>query len=261
MSLRALSMSTLLLFLLNPAMVPAQGRGAPPPQAAPQPARAAAPVDLTGYWVSIVSEDWPWRMITPRKGDYTNVPLNAEGRRVADTWDPAKDEAAGEQCKAYGAAVIMRRPVRIHITWENENTLRIDTDLGQQTRLLRFGAASVPAGPPAWQGYSAASWEFAGRRGGRGSAPAGGSLTVVTKGMRAGYHRTNGVPYSENTVLTEYFDRHSDAGAEWITLTQIIEDAKYLNEPWILTSHFKKESDGSKWNPTPCVAERYVQYH
>jgi hypothetical protein len=250
-----------LVFLLDSGIVRAQGRGGgQAPQSPPQSARAVSPIDLTGYWVSIVSEDWPWRMITPRKGDYTNVPLNPEGRRVADAWDPAKDEAAGEQCKAYGAAVIMRRPVRLHITWENDNTLRIDTDLGQQTRLLHFGSARPPAGPPTWQGYSAASWEFAGRRG-RGGAVTGGSLTVVTTQMRAGYHRTNGVPYSENTVLTEHFDRHSDAGAEWITHTQIIQDQKYLNEPWILTSHFKKEPDGSKWNATPCVAERYVQYH
>jgi hypothetical protein len=246
-------------FLIHSPVAAAQGRGGPPPQSVPQSARAAAPVDLTGYWVSIVSEDWPWRMITPRKGDYTNVPLNAEGRRVADTWDPARDETAGEQCKAYGAAVIMRRPVRLHITWENDNTLRIETDLGQQTRLFHFGTRPAP-GAPSWQGYSAASWEFAGRRG-RGAAVTGGSLSVVTTQMRAGYHRTNGVPYSEKTVLNEYFDRHSDAGAEWITHTQIIEDPAYLTEPWILTSHFKKEPDGSKWNPTPCVAERYVQYH
>ena len=60
---------------------------------------------------------------------------------MADTWDPAKDEAAGEQCRAYGAANIMRVPGRLHITWQNDTTLRIDTDAGTQTRLIRFGAA------------------------------------------------------------------------------------------------------------------------
>ena len=62
-----------------------QGRGAPPTP------RAAAPVDLTGYWVSVVTEDWRFRMVTPPKGDYASVPLNAEARRVADAWDPSKD--------------------------------------------------------------------------------------------------------------------------------------------------------------------------
>src|ERR1051326_7764061 len=80
---------------------PRGGRGGPPPT--PQ---AAAPFDITGYWVSIVTEDWRWRMF-PNKGDYAGVPLNDEGRKLADAWDPAKDEAAGEQCKAYGAVGLM----------------------------------------------------------------------------------------------------------------------------------------------------------
>src|SRR3954466_16164384 len=72
------------------------GRGGPPPSP-----RAGAPIDLTGYWVSVISEDWKFRMVTPNKGVYDSLMLNAEGRRLADAWDPAKDEAAGEQCRAY----------------------------------------------------------------------------------------------------------------------------------------------------------------
>jgi hypothetical protein len=64
----------------------------------PASARAAAPIDITGHWVSLITDDWVFRMITPAKGDVSYVPLNAEGRRVADAWDPARDEAAGEQC-------------------------------------------------------------------------------------------------------------------------------------------------------------------
>src|SRR5262245_61904342 len=67
------------------------GRGGPPP-----PAKQAAPIDITGYWVSLITEDWRWRMVTPPKGSYPSVPLNAEGKRIANSWDPAKDEAAGE---------------------------------------------------------------------------------------------------------------------------------------------------------------------
>ena len=100
--------------------------------------RSIAPLDLTGYWVSVVTEDWRYRMITPDKGDYSSVPLNSEGKRVADTWDPASDEASGNQCKSYGAAAIMRVPAHLHITWENDTTLRIDIDAGTQTRLLSF---------------------------------------------------------------------------------------------------------------------------
>ena len=70
--------------------------------------KAVAPVDLTGYWVSVISQDWRWRMVTPAKGDYAGVPITAAAKKVADAWDPANDEAAGASCKAYGAPAIMR---------------------------------------------------------------------------------------------------------------------------------------------------------
>jgi len=86
-------------------------------------------------------------MMTPAKGDYASVPLNADAARVADTWDPARDEAAGEQCRSYGAPAIMRVPGRLHITWQDDATLRIDTDAGSQTRLLRFGVPGQTRSP------------------------------------------------------------------------------------------------------------------
>jgi hypothetical protein len=249
----------------------------------PSTPQASAPIDLTGYWVSVVTEDWRYRMITPPKGDYASVPLNAEGRKVADVWDPAKDEASGNQCKSYGAANIMRVPGRLHITWQNDSTLKIDTDAGTQSRLLHFGDAAPPAGDAGWQGYSVARWEIAGppARGGGGGgrgvvtiggvvqpppgdaggrgrgapAPRYGSLKVITTHMKAGYLRKNGVPYSENAVVTEYFDRHTESnGDQWFTVTTIVEDPKYLDQPFITSTHFKKEPDAAKWRPTPCTA-------
>ena len=187
-------------------------------------------------------------MITPPKGDYASVPLNNEGRRVADTWNPAQDEAAGNQCKAYGVAAIMRVPGRVHVIWENDNTLRIDTDAGAQTRRLYFGTTQSSTREPLWQGHSVAMWEASA---GRGQAQRG-SLKVVTTSMRAGYLRSNGVPYSENAVVTEYFDQHVDYGVEWFTVTTIIEDPKYLTQPFITSTDFRREPDGSHWNPAPC---------
>jgi hypothetical protein len=220
--------------------------------------------------VSVVTEDWRWRMVTPSKGDYSSIPLTDEGRKVADAWDLAKDEASRTQCRAYGAAAIMRMPGRVRISWENDTTLRIETDAGTQTRLLQFGESRELAGEPTWQGLSVASWEgrpSAGGGGGQAPAatgqgqqapepPRGGSLKVVTTHMRPGYLRKNGVPYSENAVVTEYFDRHAAYGTEWFTVTTIVEDPKYLNQPFITSSHFKREPDGSKWNPTPCESAR-----
>src|SRR5262245_22686360 len=109
--------------------------------------------DLTGYWVSLVTEDWRWRMVTPAKGDYTSVPLNPAGRRIADAWDPAKDKASGDECKAYGAPAIMRVPGRLHITQPDATTIRIETDAGMQTRVLHLGNSQPPTQEPTWEGY------------------------------------------------------------------------------------------------------------
>jgi hypothetical protein len=242
-------------------------RGAPPqPPRAP---RAAAPIDLTGYWVSIVTQDWRWRMVTPAKGDYLGIPMTVEARKVADTWDPAKDEAAGEQCRSYGAPALMSVPGRLHITWQDDNTLKVETDAGMQTRLFRFGAGEAPANATrTWQGHSVAQWLTARATGGFGAlllrpaerssddkppVPKGGSLQVVTTNLRAGYLRKNGVPYSANAVLTEHWDLYKRPnGEEWLTIATQIVDPLYLREPRLSAYPFKKEPNGAKWDPTPC---------
>jgi hypothetical protein len=238
----------------------ARAGGQAPPS--PPTAKAAAPIDLTGNWVSIVSEDWRWRMVTPAKGDYASVPITAEAKQIADAWNPAKDQAAGEQCKSYGAAAIMRVPTRLRVSWLDDNTLKVETDAGTQTRLLRFGAPKPAEGPPTWQGHSVAEWEIAGGRGagGRGaggtnSQPAFGNLKVVTTHMRPGYLRKNGIPYSADAVLTEYWDLDREPnGDQWLVVTSLVDDPKYLQQQYVTSPNFKKERDGSRWEPTPCSA-------
>jgi hypothetical protein len=227
-------------------------------------ARSAAPADLTGYWVSVVSEDYRWRMVTPLKGDAASVPITDAARKIVDAWDPEKDEAAGLQCKAYGAAGIMRIPGRLHITWQDDNTLKIETDSGTQTRLLHFVATKPANTQPSWQGYSVARWDpgvgpAPGGLGFVGTGPRVGtqsrSLEVVTTNLIPGYLRKNGVPYSARTSVTEYYDRFGEPnGEEWFTVTTIVTDPEYLAVPFVTTTDFKKESDGSRWNPTPCSA-------
>ena len=193
-------------------------------------------------------------MLTPPKGDVAGIPLNAEGRKIADTWDPAKDAEAGEACRAYGAAGLMRIPGRLHITWQDERTLKVETDAGTQTRLLRFGGGAAAGGAErTWQGNSVAAWDAV--QGGNGS-PRWGTLRVVTTQLRPGYLRKNGAPYSENTVLTEYFDLQSGPrNATWITITTIVNDPKYLTQEFITSTDFRKEPDGSKWKPALCSAD------
>ena len=241
---------------------------------APGSARTAAPDDYTGYWVSEVTEKWRFRMLVPDKNDYIQVPLNPEGRRVAALWDPAKDEASGEACRSYGAAALLQVPGRLHITWQDDNTLRLDTDSGTQTRLFRF-AGSPPANEkPSWQGYSAATWggdEPRDRRDGQGGPVqdkegrlvvdkaqqrTADYLQVVTTRMRPGYLQKNGVPYSANAVVEEYFDVFSDPYTKntWLGVTTMVNDPQYLIEPLVMHAHFKKLPDASGWDPTPCRA-------
>ena len=118
-----------------------QGRGRGQAPAPPQTARQAAPIDLVGTWVSVVTEDWRWRMVTPPKGDVASVPVSPEGRKTAQAWDPAADNASGNQCKAFGVGGIMRQPGRLRISWQDDETLKLEFDAGTQTRLLNFARA------------------------------------------------------------------------------------------------------------------------
>lgn len=244
--------------MLTAANLSAQGRGGAPQ--APQTAKAGAPVDLTGYWVSLVTQDWRIRMAAPPKGDYTGIPLNAEGRKVADAWDPAKDEAAGEPCKSYGAPALMRVPGRLHITWQDDQTLKLEMDSGTQTRLFWFGTSQAQGGD--WQGVSRASWEYfqaanADTLGlNRGALDRrAGSLKVTTSNFKSGYLRKNGVPYSANAMLTEYFDRVTEPnGDSYLLVTSTVEDPTYLAQPVLFSTYFRKQGDSSGWDPSPCTA-------
>lgn len=255
-----LSLTAAALAVLCAATLSGQGRGGGQPSLAP---KASAPFDITGYWVSLVTEDWRYRMLTPPKGDFAAVPLNAEGRRVAGLWDPAKDEASGELCRGYGAPALLRLPGRMHITWEDDQTLKVEADAGTQVRRFYFGNPQGEGG--SWQGVSQAAWDFlpapiVETGGGRASLSVpdrrGGSLRVVTTKLRPGYLRKNGVPYSANTLLTEYYDRVNEPdGDSHLVVTIRVEDPAYLGQPFLMSAHFKRQADASGWNPTPCSAK------
>lgn len=239
--------------LAQPGLRAQGGRGGMPP---PAHAKAAAPADLTGQWVSVVTEDWRFRMIVPAKGEYAGVPLNPEGRKQADTWDAAKDEAEGNACKAFGAPGVMRAPGRVRLSWADDDTMKLETDAGMQTRMFYFKEPKSTGGD--WQGISVASWESiavarAAGNAGRGGPVPTGALKVVTTNMKPGYLRLNGVPYSAKAVLTEYFDRTNESnGDSWLVDTAIVDDPTYLNQAFITSAHFRKETNLATWRPAAC---------
>jgi hypothetical protein len=186
-------------------------------------------------------------MVTPAKGEYRRIPASPAAIPLINAWDPAADEKAGNQCRSYGAGGIMNVPGRLHITWQDANTLRIDTDAGTQTRRLRF-AASKTAKPeaPSWQGDSSATWE---------PVTGGGSLRVVTTNMRSGYLRKNGVPYSEQATITEYIHRlpvHPN-GDNWLHVITVVDDPKYLSQPFYTSTSFRLEPNDANFKPTACA--------
>jgi hypothetical protein len=218
-----------------------QGPAGPPPTA-----RAAAAVDLTGTWVSVVTEDWVMRMIGPAKGEVRNVPLTPAAQKVAAAWDPAKEEAAGEPCKAYGAPAVTRIPGRMRISWQDDQTMKVEMEAGSQTRLFHFQPTPAPS-QATWQGHSMAEWEVT------RVPPRTGNLKVTTNHLRPGYLRRNGVPYSANATVTEYFHRQTmPNGDEWILHISEVTDPENLRLPFVQSSHFKKLPAGAPFAPEPC---------
>jgi hypothetical protein len=262
------------------------------PGAAPQTARVRGPVDFTGTWVSVVTEDWRWRMVTPPKDQSAaaSIPVNQEARRVAQAWDLEADNKGGNQCRAFGVGGITRQPGRLRISWQDDNTLKFEYDAGTQTRLLYFDRAVQAPAEKTWQGFSRADWEGPGV--GRGAAPVGDSrvtggglpgaagvpggggqglrggppprgqarintganLKVVTTNFREGYLRKNGIPYSEQAIITEYLHRlptHPN-GDNWLQVITIVEDPRYLTQPYYTSTNFRLEPNDANFSPTPC---------
>ena len=242
-----------------------------------QSGKSLAPWDLTGYWVSIVTEDWRYRMQTAPKYDYYGFVLKAEAKKVADAWDAEKGPQ-GEACINFHAPVVMRQPGRLQVSWQNDNILKIETDAGKQTRLFYFSTPPV-TNDTSMQGVSMASWQtpaairnvtnklsaqnpitpgFPGINT-QNEQPAPppqkyGALRVSTTRVRAGQLRSNGIPFSAGAALTEYYDVHKEkSGDEWLVITTVVEDPMYLEVPFVNSTHFRRQKDASGWDPQPCT--------
>jgi hypothetical protein len=255
---------------LTQAGQPGRGQAAGPAAAG---ARAAAPVDLTGYWVSIVTEDWIERMSPSsppsgiigggRGGGGGGGGGGRGGGGAAPAVAPSTDP-----CRVYAAGGSMRVPGRLNVTWADDNTLKIDMDAGTQTRLLHFNAPQPSSLQKTLQGYSVATWDAGARAGGFGGggggggagrgqagapaaapAPRWGVLRVVTTNLSGGYLLSSRSHYSDNAVLTEQFMKHSDFGVDYVTVTATVQDGAQNR---IVSSTFKKEPDGSRFAPSGC---------
>jgi hypothetical protein len=233
------------------ASVFAQDSGARGPAAdAPTGRAAMSPSqDLTGTWVSVVTEQWHLRMTVPPKGEFSMLPLTPAARQRAAAWDPAVDAAAGNACASYGAPAILRVPGRLRFRWVDNDTLQLETDSGTQTRLFHFDAAARSQQPaPSWQGHSIASWES--------NNPDERYLKVETTRLRPGLLRKNGAPYGPQTELDEHFYAFTEPnGDRWLVVTSIVTDPENLTRPYLTTNHFKQQRNNAGWDPTACSVD------
>ena len=163
----------------------------------------------------------------------------------------------GGFCLVVGGRAVLRRQT-VHADERD-----VETDAGEQTRLLRFGADAASATENSWQGFTTAQWTtpvggfdlralLSGRQGPPSTEPPKGSLKAETTHLRAGYLRKNGLPYSDDAKLTEYFSRVSGFGNDYLTVLSIVRDPMYLNGDYVTSSHFKREPDDSSFSPSPC---------
>jgi len=232
----------------------AEAQFGPPPPPDLRSARERAPIDLTGQWVAVVTEDWRWRMVTPPVGDAASIPLNAQGRAATMAWDHDRDRREENFCRAYGPPGLIRQPTRLRIDWEDADTLRLQFDAGNQTRRLHF----APQAPRerSLQGDSTAKWfrQTQSRGVFAASTPStGGSLQAHTTNLTAGYLRPNGVPYSDNATVKEFFNTFTlPEGSTWLIVTTVVNDPEYLTTDLLMSTHFKKEAGRSGWNPRSC---------
>jgi hypothetical protein len=241
-----------ILGLMSPAVFAQPDRQTSSPPTPQQ----AAPFDMTGYWVSVVTEDWRWRMLVPPEGDAGSIPLNQAGEELANAW--RADDSELETCLAFGGASIMRYPGRLHISWDDEQTLRIDFSAGNQSRLLHFGGDASTQMNASLQGYTTASWYKERQTRGLGfGGPVrsfeGGNLHSSTSHLSAAYLQRNGIPYSDQTSINDFYRVVELPNNErWLIVTSIITDPVYLREEIIWSTNFKYEPNGDNWEPGAC---------
>ncbi len=195
-----------------------------------------AETDLTGYWSPIMHEDPIFRTAGPSLRDYSGLPINDAARAIADAWNPEDNYKPENQCEMHGAAYIMRSPLRFDLSYDDADTIsiKIELEMGRERKIYLDGRAREP-GPATDMGHSVGQWD-------------GDTLTVTTTHMRQKYIRRNGVPNSEEAVMTEHFVRHGNL----LTIISIIEDPVFLTAPLVRSVSFNRRDDEFKWIRFPC---------
>jgi hypothetical protein len=193
-------------------------------------APAFAQVELAGYWNGLFHEDQLERVPGPSLGDYLGLPINDQARAFAEAWDASRLTVPEHQCRAHASPYIYRGPLLLRM-WEERDpqtqdvvALRHRIRNFQQDRTIWMDGRAHPSeyAPHTWMGFSTGRWES-------------NVLVVRTTHIKQMWHRRNGLPQSDKTVLTERYIRHGDT----ITLVTITDDPVYLAEPLVKTTNLR----------------------
>ena len=182
--------------------------------------------------------------------------MNPAAQKIADAWDPAKDEAAGEQCKAYGAPGLMRGPTRLRITWLDDDTLKLETRLRDADAAVRLPRRPRRRAPRPGR---ASRWRSGSSRAAAGAAAAPRFGAHEDRSPRSCGPATCARTASRTatgTVFTEYWDLHTETnGDNYLVVTNIGErpdlPAGALDYGAALQARTGRRR---KWDPAPCDA-------
>jgi hypothetical protein len=200
-------------------------------------------LDLSGTWAPQFQEDQPERIPGPDLVDYLGIPINAEGRQWALSWDPDRLTLPEHQCQVHTAAYIYRGPLQLRI-WEERDpqtqelvAIHNYTSTYEQNRTIWMDNRPHPPDYAAhtWMGFSTGHWD-------------GNILTVYTTHIKQGWSRRNGIPSSDMITLTEHFIRHDNH----LTHVSVVNDPIYLAEPLIKSEDYVLSANSNANWLWPC---------
>jgi hypothetical protein len=203
---------------------------------------AFAELDLSGMWANRLHEDFLERAPGPRIGDYLGLPINDEARARADAWQISIQTMPERQCILYTSQYLVMGPQSFKMlpdidpisgrvtAWRITGTVdRAPHTIWMDGRPHPGQYAAHTAG-----GFSTGVWE-------------GDMLTVTTTHLKEGMVWRNGVPHSDQATMIEHYVRHGTT----LTVTMIVDDAIYFEEPFIRSASFQLDPAG-RVLPEPC---------
>ncbi len=206
---------------------------------------AHAYTDFSGVWGAITEEDWAERAPGSELGDFGGLPINANARRRAQSWDPSLFTIPEYQCRVHAADYAQnfsdnriweerdretQKLIAIHIhyfAWQTERTIWMNGHK-QPSKLAPYTSMGFSTG------------KFIG--------PDHSILKITTTHLLEFYVRRNGVPRSDKAKITEYLAIHDKDNLTW---SVIIDDPMYLQEPFIRNRDFNRTLS-RQIAPYPC---------